>query len=159
MMRSDWMFWLVSFIPASVNMERAGVRTAVNQTYQTEEENSCVHAVQSLSLVWLFATPWTAVHQGFFAFTVTQSLLKPMSFESVMPSNNLILCCLLFLLPSIFPNIRVFSKESSLQIRWPSIKSFSFNEYSMNIQGWFPLGLTGLISLLSKALSRGSPVP
>ena len=56
-MRSDWMFWLVSFIPASVNMERARVRTAGNQTYETEEKNSCVYAVQSLSLVWLFATP------------------------------------------------------------------------------------------------------
>ena len=77
-----------------------------------------------------------------------------MSIQSVMPSNQLILCHLLLLLPSIFPSIRVFSSESVLCIRWPKYWSFSSNESSMNIQDWFPLGLTGLISLQSTGLSR-----
>ena len=79
------------------------------------------------------------------------SLLKFMSIESVMLSNHLILYCPLLLLPSIFPSIRVFSNESNLRIRW--YWSFSISS-SVNIQGWFPLRLTGLISLLSKGLSR-----
>ena len=78
-----------------------------------------------------------------------------MSIESVMSCNHLILCCPLLLLPSIFPSIRVFSNESVLPIRWPKYWSFSFSiSPSMNIQDWFPLGLTGLISLHSKELSR-----
>ena len=75
-------------------------------------------SVQSLSRVWLFATPWTAARQASLAIT-NQSLLKLMSIESVMPSNHLILCHPLLLLPSIFPSIRVFSKESVFCIRWP----------------------------------------
>ena len=82
------------------------------------------------------------------------NLLKLMSIESVMPSNHLILCHPLLLLPSIFPSIRGFSNESALCNRWPKYWSFSFSIISMNIQGWFPLGLTGLISLQSKGLSR-----
>ena len=74
--------------------------------------------VQSLSCVWLFATPWTAAHQASLSFTITQSLLKLMSIESVMPSNYLILCHPLLLLPSILPSIRVFSNETTLRIRW-----------------------------------------
>ena len=78
-----------------------------------------------------------------------------MSIESVVPSNQLILCCPPFLLPSIFPKIRFFSNELALGIRWPKYWSFSFSIIlPKNIQGWFPLGLTGLISLLSKGLSR-----
>ena len=84
-------------------------------------------SVQSLSHVWLFVTPWTAVHQASLSITNSQSLLKLMSIESVMPSNHLILCHLLLLLPSIFPSIRVFSNESVLHIRWPKYWSFSFN--------------------------------
>ena len=76
----------------------------------------CVHA---RSHVQLFATPWTAAHQASLSFTVSQSLLKFMSIESVMLANHLILCCPLLLLPSIFPSIRVFSGESALCIRWP----------------------------------------
>ena len=76
-----------------------------------------------------------------------------MSIESVMPSNHLILCYLLLLLTSIFPSIRVFCNELALHIRWPKYWNFR-SVFSMNIQGWFPLGLTGLISLLSKGLSR-----
>ena len=75
----------------------------------------------------LFATPWTAACQGSLSITNSQSLLKLMSIESVMPSNHLILCHPLLLLPSIFPSIRVFSNESALHIRWPSYWSFSFN--------------------------------
>ena len=72
-------------------------------------------------------TPWTAAHQVSLSITNSQSLLKFMSIESVMPSNHLILCCPLLLLPSIFPNIRVFSNESVLHIRWPKYWSFSFS--------------------------------
>ena len=84
-------------------------------------------SVQSLSGVPLFVTPWTATWQGSLSITNSQSLLKLMSMESVMPPNQLILCHPLLLLPSIFPNIRVFSNESVLCIRWPKYWSFSFN--------------------------------
>ena len=96
----------------------------------------CIHfVVQSLSGVQLFSTPWTAAHQASLSFTISQSLLKLMSIESVMPSNLLILCRPLLLLPSLFPSIRVFFSESVLRIRWPKDWSFSFsvspsNEYS-----------------------------
>ena len=107
--------------------------------------------VQSLSHVWLFAIPWTAAHQASLSFTISWSLLKLTCMESVMPSYHFILCCLLLLLPSIFPSIRVFSNESVLHIRWPKYwSSASASVLPMNFQGWFPLGLTGLISLQSK---------
>ena len=83
-------------------------------------------SVQSLSCVQLFATPRTAAHQASLSITNSQSLLKLLSIESVMPSNHLILCRPL-LLPSIFPSIRVFSSESALRIRWPEYWSFSFS--------------------------------
>ena len=86
-----------------------------------------VAIVQSLSHVHLFVTPWTAACQASLSITNSQSLPKLMSIESVMPSSHLILCCPLLLLPSIFPNIRVFSNESSVHIRWPKYQSFSFN--------------------------------
>ena len=117
---------------------------------------SSVQSVQLLSLVWLFATPWTAACQTSLSITYSQSLLKLMSIESVMPSNHLSLCRPLFLPPSIFPGIRIFSNESVLCIRCPKYWSFSFstspsNEYS------------GLISFRmdwldqSKGLSRVFP--
>ena len=84
-------------------------------------------SVQSLRRVQLFATPWTAARQASLSITNSWSLPKPMSIESVMPSNHLILCCPLLLLPSIFPCIGVFSNESALRIRWPKYWSFSFN--------------------------------
>ena len=84
-------------------------------------------SVQSLSRVWLFATPWTAEHQASLSITNSQSPPKPMSIESVMPSNHLILCHPLLLLPSIFPSIRVFSSESAFFIRRPKYWSFNFN--------------------------------
>ena len=89
-------------------------------------------SVQSLSHVQLFATPWTTAHQASQSITNCQSLPKPMSIESVMPSNYLILCRPLLLLPSIFPSIRVFSNELALHIRWPKHWSFSFNIHPSN---------------------------
>ena len=104
-------------------------------------------SVQSLSRVQLFATPWTAAHQASLSITNSQSLLKLMSIELVMPSNHLILCRPLLLPPSIFPSIRVFANESVLRIRWPKYWSFSFsispsNDYSGLISfrmDWFEL--------------------
>ena len=84
-------------------------------------------SVHSFSCVWIFATPWTAACQASLSITNSQSLLKLTSIQSVMPSNHLILCCPILLLLSIFPSIRVFSKESVLRIRWPKYWSFSFN--------------------------------
>ena len=110
-----------------------------------ERIKKVVAAVQSLSHVLLFATPWTAAHQAFLSFIIFQSLFKLMSIKLVMLSNHLILCCPLLLLPSIFPNIRVFSNESAFCIRWPKYLSFSispFNQYSGLISfriDWFDL--------------------
>ena len=111
--------------------------------------------VQLLSRVRLFATPGTAVRQSSLSFTISWSLLKFMSVESVMLSDHLILCHPLLLLPSVFPSIRVFSSESALHISGQSIgASASASVLSVNIRGRFPLGLTGLISPQSKGLSR-----
>ena len=98
-------------------------------------------SVQSLSCVRLFATPWTAACQASLSITSSRHLLKLMSIESVMPFNHLILYRPLFLLPSIFPGIRVFSNESVLCIRWPKYWSFNFsispsNESSGLISSW-----------------------
>ena len=102
---------------------------------------------QSLCLVQLFATPWSAACQASLSLTISRSLLKLMSIESVMPSNYLILCCPLLLLLSMFPNIRVFFNELTLPIRWSKYWSFSFsislsNEYSGLVSfriDWFDL--------------------
>ena len=128
--------------------------------------------LQLLSCVQLFAIPWTAAPQASLSFTISQSLLKLMSIESMMPSNHFILCHPL-LLSSVFPSIRVFSNELVLHIRGPKCWRFSISPSNesdlcikcqsiralasvlpMNILCWFPLRLTGLISLLSKGLSR-----
>ena len=111
-----------------------------------------ISSVQSLTHDWLFVTPWTAAHQASLSVFNSWSLLKLMSNELVMPSNQLILCCPLLLLPSIFPSIRVFSNELALRIRWPKYWSFSFNISPSNEH-------SGLISfrmdsLQSKGLSR-----
>ena len=97
-------------------------------------------SIQPLCRVQFFATPWTAAQQDSLSITNSWSLLKLMSTESVMPSNHLVFCQPLLLLPSILPSIRVFSNESVLHIRWPKCKSFSFsispsNEYS-GLLGW-----------------------
>ena len=112
-------------------------------------------SVQSVSLVSLFVTPWAAAYQASLSITNSRTLHKFLSMESLMPSNHLILCHPLLLLPSIFPSNRVFSSESALHIRWPEYWSFSFsihpsNEYS----GLISLGWTGWSSLQSKGLSR-----
>ena len=89
-----------------------------------------INSVQSLSCVRLFATPWTAAHQGSLSITNSWSLLKLMSIELVMPSNHLSLCRPLPLLPSIFPSIRIFSNESVLHIKWPNYWSFTISPSS-----------------------------
>ena len=86
-----------------------------------------VSSLQLLSCVWLFVTPWTTARQASLSITNSRSLPNLMSIKSVMPSNHLILCHPLLLLPSIFPSIRVFSNESALHIRWLKYWSFSFN--------------------------------
>ena len=118
-----------------------------------KQSYNAVSSVQSLSRVWLFATPWTAAHQASLSITNSQSIPKLRSIESVMPSNHLILCCP-FLLPSIFPSIRVSSNELALHIRWLKYWSFSIKSFQWIFRVDFPLGLTGLISLQSKRLSR-----
>ena len=107
--------------------------------------------VQSLSHIQLFVTPWAAACQASLSFTVYQSFLKLMSTESVMPSNHLICCLPLLLPPSLFPGIRVFPNKSGGQSFGASA---SASGLPVNIQGWFPLGWNGLISLFSKGLSR-----
>ena len=113
-----------------------------------------VAIVRSLRCVWLFMTPWTAACQASLSLTTSQSLPRFISIESVMPSYYMILWCPVLLLPSIFPSIRVFSSESAVSISGQIIgASASESILLMTIQGWFPLGLTDLISLLSKRLS------
>ena len=123
-------------------------------------------AVQSLSCVWLFVTPWTAAQQASLSSTISQSLFKHMSIESVMPSNYLTLCRPLLLLPSVFPSIRVFSNESAFRIRWQKRWNLSFtispsNEYSWMISfriDWFDLlSIQGTLkSLLQHHSSKAS---
>ena len=108
-------------------------------------------SVQSLSCVWLSATPWIAARQDSLSITNSRSSLKFTSIESVMPSSHLILCRPLFLLPSIPPSIRVFSNESTLHMMWPKYWSFSFSIIpSKEHQDWPLLEWTGWISLQSK---------
>ena len=112
-------------------------------------------SVQSLSRVWLFATPWIAACQASVSITKSRSLLKLMSIESVMPSSHLILYRPLLLLPPIPPSIRVFSNESTLHMRWPNHWSFTLASFlPKKSQGWSPWKWTGWISLQSKGLSR-----
>ena len=119
-------------------------------------------SVQSLSCVQLFVTPWTEAHQASLSITNSRSLFKLMSIESVMPSNHLILCPPLLLPLSIFPNIRVFSNESALRIRWPKYWSFSFhispsNEYSGLISFWIDwLDLLAIQTILKTLLQHHS---
>ena len=116
----------------------------------------CWWCCSVISHVWLFVNPWTAAHLTSLSFTISWSLLKLMSVEPMLPSNHLILCHPLLLLPSIFLSIRVFSNEEKL---FPSGgqstgASAAGSVLPIYIQDWFPLGLAGLISLLSKGLSR-----
>ena len=116
-------------------------------------------SVQSLSRVRLFVTPWTTARQASLSITNSQSPPKPMSIESMMPSNHLILCLPLLLPPSIFPSIRVFSYESILRIRWPKYWSFSFNispsdEYSGLISFRIYWHIVRIYSLLENKIWR-----
>ena len=139
---------------------------AGGQHYNIATLSKQFSSVQLLSRARLFITPWTAAHQASLSITNSQSLLKLMSIESVMPSNHLILCRPLLLLPSIFPSIRVFSNESVLHIKWPKYWSFSFNispsnEYSRLISfrmDWFDLlAVQGTLkSLLQHHSSKAS---
>ena len=117
-------------------------------------------SVQSLIHVQLFVTPWTVACQASLSFTISWSLLKPMSIESVMPSNHLILCCPLLLLPLIFPSIRVFSNESALTLGGQSIRA-SASVLPKNIQGWFPMGNHWLVwsPCCSRDSQESTPAP
>ena len=121
---------------------------------------SVSQSVQSLSRVRFFATPWTEAHQASLSIANFQSLLKLMSIESVMPSTHLILCCLLLLPPSVFPSIRVFSKESVLCIRWPKYWSFSFSISPFNDPGLISPRMDWLNLLaVQGTLQESSPTP
>ena len=131
-------------------------RAGVKKGWGMDRSPSIVGVVQLLSRVQLFATPWTAAHQASLFFTISWSLLKLMSIESVIPSNHLILCHSLFLLSSIFLSIRVCSNELALHIKWPKYWSFSFSispskEYSglisFNID-WLDLAVQGTLKSL-----------
>ena len=114
-----------------------------------------ISSVQSLSRGWPYETPWTAACQASLSITNSQSSLKLMSLESVMPSNHLLLCHPLLLLPSIFPSIWIFSMSQFFASGGQSIGvSASTSVLPMNTQDWYPLEWTGFISLQSKGLSR-----
>ena len=115
--------------------------------------NSRLSSVQSLSHVRLFATPWTAARQASLSITNSQSLLKLVSIESVMPSSHLILCHPLLLLPTIPPNIRVFSSESTLHMRWPKYWSFSFRMDWLDL-----LAVQGTLKSLLQHHSSKAPI-
>ena len=121
---------LCSLIPAPQLPMIQYLSIVIHYSPQLTLQSLCVvclfSSVQLLSRVRLFASLWTAAHQASLSITNSWNLLRLMSIESVMPSNHLILCRPFLLLPSIFPNIRVFSSESALRIRWPKYWSFSF---------------------------------
>ena len=136
----NWKLWVMELCPKVISwnfftdqhlsQEEVFKNFFLKQEFEkplTEVAKACFSSVQSLSRVWLFVTPWTTPCQAFLTITNSQSLPKLMSIESVMPSNHLILCRPLPLLPSIFPSIRVFSNESAVCIRWPKYWSFSFS--------------------------------
>ena len=128
----------------SLSLSFLGPLTNFSPVYDSHFLASSYNSVQ-FSRVRLFATPWTAAHQASLCITNSRSLPKLMSIESVMPSNHLILCRPLLLMPSIFPSIRAFSNESVLCNRWPKYWSFSFSISPMNIQK-YSNEYSGLIS-------------
>ena len=114
-----------------------------------------MYVVVQLPSVWFFATPWTAARQASLSVTISWSLPKFMLIALVIPSSHLILWHPLLLLPSVFPSIGNFSNKSSVHIKWPKYWSFSFSiSPSSEYSGLISLRLTGLISLVSKGLSR-----
>ena len=164
-------FWLISLRP-KIQSESKSFKTYVGIKKKKARFQSCpltvlsrasrrnLSSVHSLSRDQLFATPWTAARQASLSMTSSQSLLKLMSIESVMPSNHLILCHPLLFLPSIFPSIRVFSNDSVLRIRCPNYWSFSFTISPSNgHSGLISFRMTGSISLLSKDPQESSSTP
>jgi len=138
----------VGFQPLGTNLQRhLGAGTLIPYTFELLLFRHVEPLLLLFSRVRLFATPWTAACQASPSFTISWSLFKLKSFESVMPFNHLSLCCPLLFLSSIFPSIRLFASGGH------SIGA-SASVLPMNIQGYFPLGLTVLNSLLSKGLSR-----
>ena len=142
-----------------IGVQRVNLVTKQQQQHMGDtQENGVVHQncwvqFSSVRCVWLPVNPWTAACQASLIITYSWGLFKLMSIGSVMPSNNLILCRPLLLLPSIFPSIRDFSNESVLPSGGQSIGvSDSASFHPMNIQNWFPLGWTGWIFLQSKGL-------
>ena len=140
--------WRISSLsPPPYNQKHFSLIVTMGTWSHSWRRISNIVVVHSVYRVQLFASPWTAAFQASPSFTISQSLLKFMSIESVVPSNRLTLCHPILLLPSIFPNIRIFSDESALCIRWPKYWSFSFslsppNEYSGLISfgiDWFDL--------------------
>ena len=146
----DFIFWA----PKSLQMATAAMK--LKDTYSLEEKLwPTFSSVQSLSRVRLYVTPWIAAHQASLSITKSRSSLKLTSIGSVMPSSHLILGRPLLLLPPIPPSIWIFFNESTLCMRWPKYRSFSFSIIpSKKCQGWSPLEWTGWISLQSKGLSR-----
>ena len=150
-------FWMLSFKPAFSLSSFTFIKRLCSSSLLSAlrvVSSAFVVFVQLLSCVWLFATPWTAAHQASLSITISQSLLKLISIESVMPSSCLVLFHSL-LLPSIFPSTRVFSNESAFESGDQNREgSASASVLPLYIQDGFPLGLTGLISLQSKGLLR-----
>ena len=141
------------FFPINFSMNEIWKNTKIKS--KNSFVSSIFSSVQSLSRVRLFVTPWTSAHHASLSITNSRSLPKLMSIKLVMPSNYLILCYPLLLLPLIFPSIRVFFNESALCIRWPKYWSFSFNISPYNEHpGLISLGWTSWIFLQSKGLSR-----
>ena len=142
---------LYSWAPKSLKMVTAAMNLK-DTCFLEEKQWQTFVVVQPLSHCCLFATPWSRAFQASLYFTISWSLLKLMSIDSVMPSNHLVLCHPLYFLPSVFPSIRLsqFFVSGGQNIGASALGSV----LPMNIQDWFPLGLTGLISLLSKGLSR-----
>ena len=140
------------------------VNSTLSEIHYLKNKLTVTSSVQLLSHVLFFATPWSVVRQASLSITNSQSLFKVMSIESVMPSNRLILCHPLLLLPSIFPSMRVFSSESVLHIRWPKYWSFSVsispsNEYSGLISfrmNWLDLEVQGTLKSLHHHSSKAS---
>ena len=144
-----------SFQPLSLTCTYHSSSVDILHNFITYLFSGYISSVQSLSHVQLFATPWTAARQASLSITNSRSLPKLMSTESVMPSNHLILCHPLLLLPSIFSSIRVFSNSQLFASGGQRIGvSASTSILPMNTQDWSPLGWTGWISLQSKGLSR-----
>ena len=147
-------FWVRIAIPA-LQSHCHNVSKQLNTMLGSLDLFNQTNSVHSLSYVRLFVTPWTAARQASLSIANSWSLLKFMSIESVMPSNHLILCCPFLLLPSIFPASGSFPMNQLLASGGQSIGVWaSTSVLPKNIQDWFPLGLTGWISLQSKGLSR-----